>query len=497
LPNDKETKKQILKSSSIIGGASFLTILIGLIKVKVLALLLGPAGIGIMGILTTIMSTGTALFGMGLGTSGVRELAINNENANKLNSVRKALFSANFALGLSAFFTFYLFSEHLSIWFFESAENKGAIVIIGFGVFLSLMLGSQTAVLQGLRKITELAKVKVIGALFATLAGVLIVWYFGVTGLPFFVIALPVLSFVVALFYSRQLPKLTSLSMSVKELKPQWKSLFTLGFAFMLTGLMGVGCQLLVRYILNQKLNIDAVGYFQAAWAISMTYITFVLGAMAADYYPRLTQQINNKTEANKLVNQQTEIAMILAAPVLIGMLAFATLVINLLYSSDFHESIEILRWQVFGDILKVISWPLGFILLASGRSKLFFAGELLWNVSYVSLVYLGIDSVGLEITGYAFAASYIVYLLYVCGTSGITTGFYWTKQNVKLIALLLLSGSSLLVLSYFSLLTTMVLGTFLVIVSSIFALKTVAKLGIKMKKLEKILCLFKRFKIN
>jgi len=492
LPNDKESKKQILKSSSIIGGASFLTILIGLIKVKVLALLLGPAGIGIMGILTTIMSTGAVLFGMGLGTSGVRELALNNESANKLNSVRKALFSANFILGLSAFFTFYLFSERLSTWFFESAENKDAIVIIGFGVFLSLMLGSQTAVLQGLRKITELAKVKVIGALFATLAGLFIIWYFGVAGLPFFVIALPVLSFVVALFYSRQLPKLTSLSMSIKELKPQWKSLFSLGFAFMLTGLMGVGCQLLIRYILNQKLNIEAVGYFQAAWAISMTYIGFVLGAMAADYYPRLTQQISNKTEANKLVNQQTEIAIILAAPVLIGMLAFATLVINLLYSSDFHKSIEILRWQVFGDILKVISWPLGFILLASGRSKLFFGGELLWNVSYVSLVYLGIDSVGLEITGYAFSASYIIYLLYVCGTSQITTGFYWTKQNIKLIAVLLLSGTSLLIISYHSLLATMSLGAFLVIVSSVFALKTIVKLGIKIKKIERIFKILK-----
>jgi PST family polysaccharide transporter len=261
----------------------------------------------------------------------------------------------------------------------------------------------------------------------------------------------------------------------------------------MLTALMGVGSQLIVRYIINYKLNIESVGYFQASWQISMTYITFVLGAMAADYYPRLTQAIHNKKEANLLANDQTEIAIIFSAPVLLLMLAFAPLIINLLYSREFIDSIEILRWQVLGDVFKVISWPLGFIILAKGYRKVFFCTELLWNVSYILFVYFGIDIFGIEITGYAFAESYLIYLftVYVVVRKG--NDFQWSNNNLVLILLLTLASSSLLLLSYFSVLGAMVLGGFLVCGATVYAIKTVGELGMKSRKLEKILCIYKR----
>lgn len=487
------SKQQMIKSSAVVGGASVITIIIGLIKVKALAVLLGPAGIGLMGILATIMTTGATFFGLGLGISGVRELSLNNKNIEKLDLVRKALFSANFLLGLLAIVIIFIFRVTLSEWFFQSPNYQLATCIIAVGVFFSLISSSQTALLQGLRKITELAKVKVIGALVSTLIGLLVIWQFGEPGIPFFVITLPLVSFFAALFYSRKLPKLTSSSIRIQELTPQWQSLFTLGFAFMLTGLLGAGCQLIVRYILNQELNIESVGYFQAAWSISMTYISFVLGAMAADYYPRLTQEIHNRDTANRLVNEQTEIAIIFAAPVLLAILAFAPLVINLLYSSEFSDSIEILRWQVFGDVLKVISWPLGFIILAKGRSKLFFCTELLWNVSYVLLVYVGINDFGIEITGYAFAVSFLILLFVIYFVSRTINGFQWSKNNIKLILLLILATSSLLLLSYLSLLSTMILGLFLVLCSALYAVKTISELGIKNNKITKILSIFER----
>jgi O-antigen/teichoic acid export membrane protein len=493
LPNKNDSKKQILKSSSIIGGASFITILIGLLKFKFLAVLLGPEGIGLMGLLTTIMATGATFFGMGLGVSGVRELVLNNENIEKSDLVRKALLSANFLLGLLALFIICIFRSELSEWFFQSADQQNVICVIAVGVFFSLLLTSQTTVLQGFRKITELAKVKVIGALASTLIGLVIIWQFGKFGLPFFIVTVPLVTCFVAFYYSRKLPRLTNLTFSFKQLKPQWQRMFSLGFALMLTSLMVVGSQLMVRYILIQELGIELVGYFQAAWTISMTYITFVLGAMAADYYPRLTQQIHRQDESNRLVNEQTEIAIIFAAPVLLAMLSFAPLIIHLLYSSEFTDSVEILRWQVFGDILKIISWPLGFIILAKGYSKLFFCVELLWCASYVLLVFFGIHALGIEITGYAFAVAYLIYLSVVYFVTRKINSFQWTKNNIKLILLLILMGSVLLLLSYFSLIATMILGFILVVFSTFYAVKTIAELGIKNHKLEKILTIYKK----
>jgi O-antigen/teichoic acid export membrane protein len=221
LPNINDSKKQILKSSSIIGGASFITILIGLLKVKFLAVLLGPKGIGLMGLLTTIMTAGATFFGMGLGVSGVRELALNNKNIEKSDLVRKALLSANFLLGLLALLIIFIFRSELSEWFFQRADQQLAICVIAVGVFFSLILTSQTTVLQGFRKITELAKVKVIGALASTLIGLVIIWQFGEFGLPFFIVTVPLVTCFVAFYYSWKLPRLTTPTFSFKQLKPQ------------------------------------------------------------------------------------------------------------------------------------------------------------------------------------------------------------------------------------------------------------------------------------
>lgn len=487
-----DSKKQMIKSSSIIGGASSLTILIGIVKVKALALLLGPAGIGFMGILMAILSTGTVLFGMGLGTSGVRELALSNKSIEKLERVRKALFSANILLGTIAIILTYIFKEKLSELFFQDTGHQGSILIIAFGIFFSLICRSQTTLLQGFRKIADLAKVNVISASVASVLGILIILQLGEQGLPYFAITSPFITCIVAFFYTKQLPKLKSSYISFKQLKPQWHSLITMGFVLMLTGFMSSGCQLVIRHIINQELNIESVGYFQAAWSISMTYISFVLGAMAADYYPRLTQKITNQNDANLLVNEQTEIAIIFAAPVLLGMLAFAPLVINLLYSSEFIHSVEILRWQVFGDVIKVISWPIGFIILAKGHSKVFFCTELIWNTSYILFVYFGIGHFGIEVTGYAFSCSYFIYLIVVVFVSSHINSFKWTRHNIHLIILLSLSSVCLLLISYLSLLATMLLGFIFVTFSANHAFKTLSELEINNKKMVKILNLYK-----
>ena len=109
----------------------------------------------------------------------------------------------------------------------------------------------------------------------------------------------------------------------------------------------------------------DASGYFQAAWLISMTYIGFVLGAMATDYLPRLTETISDKVRTRSLVNEQTEMALLMAAPVLLMMMIAAPLIIEVLYSRSFMPAVEVLRWQVIGDVFKIIGWPMGFIVLA------------------------------------------------------------------------------------------------------------------------------------
>ena len=91
-----------------------------------------------------------------------------------------------------------------------------------------------------------------------------------------------------------------------------------LGAAFMLGGLATSATLLLVRGRISQELGLDAAGYFAAAWGITMTYVGFLLGAMAADYYPRLTEVIHDKVAAVRLMNDQAQLGLAIGGPVLL-----------------------------------------------------------------------------------------------------------------------------------------------------------------------------------
>ena len=77
-PTRKSSQKsygQILKSSVLVGGSSLLNVAIGMVRTKVLALLLGPAGFGLFGVYNSIATLAQNLAGMGVNSSGVRQIA--------------------------------------------------------------------------------------------------------------------------------------------------------------------------------------------------------------------------------------------------------------------------------------------------------------------------------------------------------------------------------------------------------------------------------------
>ena len=66
---------QILKSSALVGGSSVLNIGIGIVRTKAMAMLLGPAGFGLFGLYGSIADLTLTVAGMGINSSGVRQIA--------------------------------------------------------------------------------------------------------------------------------------------------------------------------------------------------------------------------------------------------------------------------------------------------------------------------------------------------------------------------------------------------------------------------------------
>jgi PST family polysaccharide transporter len=211
---------------------------------------------------------------------------------------------------------------------------------------------------------------------------------------------------------------------------------------------MTIGAGYLVRIMVLQRISLEAAGFYQSSWALGGLYSGFILQAMAADFYPRLTAVANNNAECNRLVNEQAEVGLLLAAPGMIGTLAFAPLVIHVFYSAQFGPAVEILRWICLGMMLRIAIWPMAFILLAKAQRGLFFWTELLGNLLYVSLVWVGITFWNLTGTGIAFFGMYVVYGICIQVIVRRLTGFRWSRANMRL-ALLFVPLVTAVFLSY------------------------------------------------
>ena len=468
--------RQIFRSSAIIGSATTVNIVIGIVKVKALAVLLGPTGIGLMGLYQNVMGLAATLAGCGLGISGVRQLAATVGEQATLAIVRRALWRANLILGLAGMAILWVLREPVAQWVFGSDAYVTDVGWLGLGVFLTLVAGSQTALLQGLRRIGDLARISVISAFVSAVVGIWLVYWLGQPGILWFVLAAPAFTVPVAAWYATRLPR-PQVSSDWLSVYQQWLVMLHFGIPLMAAGLLILTTQLVARSIILRELGLDASGYFQAAWAISMTYIGFVLSAMATDYFPRLTATINDRPQARKLVNEQSEMALLLAGPVLLAMITLAPWIIQLLYSDSFSPASDVLRWQVMGDILKVASWPMGFILLAQGRGGIFICTELTWCAAYLIGIIIGVQSFGLIIAGVAFWGAYLIYYIVMLLVASRLIEYRPARCNIVITFVFLLTGGVIVLISRQSAGASYLVGLVATLAATAYSLKRLDEL--------------------
>lgn len=443
--NERTSHRQILRSTSIIGGASIINILVGMARTKVAATLLGPAGVGLVGLLQNVLATSAAAVGLGLGPAGTRQIAAAVGARDDIAAITagRAVFWGTLTMAMIGGGLMWLLRRPLAAYALGDTRLSGDIGWLSLGLTLTVCATSQNAVLSGLRRIDDLARITILSTLLASLAGVGALVWFGRGGLIAYVIAVPLALVVVSQVYVARLPTVAAPPTPLPELARQWRILARLGGAMTFAGLAGAGSQLAVNDIIKGIYGISALGEFQAAFTISMTYVGLVLGAMGADYYPRLAAAIHDHTAVNRMVNEQTEVALLLAGPVFVAIMGLSPWLISILYSSQFTEAPGLLRWQIAGDILKVASWPLGFLILAAGDGRTYVITETLAACIFAVSAYILLPALGVQGASLSFILMYVTYLPIAYVLANRRTGFSWTPAVAWQFAIVLgLSGA-------------------------------------------------------
>lgn len=266
--------------------------------------------------------------------------------------------------------------------------------------------------------------------------------------------------------------------MTASEVRKEAAGLLKLGFAFMSSGLMMTGSAYAVRLFLSREAGIEAAGLYQSAWTLGGLYVGIILGAMFADYYPRLAGVATEPTVTNRMVNEQARVSVLLAGPGIIATLTFAPLIISLFYTANFDGAAGILRWICLGTALQVIIGPVGYVILARNEQKLFFWTELAWTVVHLGLAWLCVTSFGADGAGMAFFGAYVFHGLLTYWVVRRINGFRWSTDN-KRTGLLFLTLVAAVFGSFYMwppVVATGV-GTLATILSAVYSLRVLLKL--------------------
>lgn len=478
-PPRSQTYTQILKSTMWMGGSSLINVALSILRNKALAVLLGPEGVGLMGLYGSIIDIAQAIAGLGVGGSGVRQVAEAAGTGDETRISRSAatLRRLSVLLGLLGVLLLATLAFPVSDLTFGDHQHVGAIVLLALAVFFRLVSSGETALLQGLRGISSLARINVLSGFFATIVTVPLIYIFGEQALAPALVVTAALSALSIWWFSRQI-RLPTVSLSTHQFYTESAALLRLGVAFMVSTLLTFGTAYAVRIIVLTEGGVQAAGLYQAAWAIGGLYTGFILQAMGTDFYPRLTAAIGDEQDCNRLVNEQAEVSMLLAGPGLLATLTFAPLIMRFFYSAEFQGAVELLRWLCLGMMLRIVVWPVGFIIVAKGAQKIFLFTEVAATVVHLGLAWLLVPKLGVLGSGVAFFGLYLWHSVLIYAVVRRLTGFRWSAAN-RQHGLIMLSLSGLVFLAFENLPLWLALltGSAAVILTSLYSLRLLLRL--------------------
>lgn len=470
---------QILKSTILIGGSSLITVVFSIIRNKAMAILLGPEGVGLMGIYSSIADIAQTFAGLGIQSSGVRQIAesIGTGDAEKIARTAVALQRASVVLGIAGTLMLAALAAPVAFLTFGDHQHVAGVALLSLAVFFRLASAGQTALIQGMREISTLARINVLTAVFTTIITIPFVYVFGSEGIAPSLVAVAAATLLASWWYSRQMTRHT-VNLSTQKLRQELAGLVKLGLVFMTSGLLTLASAYVIRIIVLQHGGIAEAGLYQSAWALGSLYAGFILQAMGTDFYPRLTAIAGDHPACNRMVNEQTQVSLLLAGPGVLATLTFAPLVMWLFYSPEFYAAADLLRWICLGMLLRIIAWPMGYIVLAKGEQAIFFWTDVAATLVHIGLAWLLVKQFGLVGSAAAFFGLYVWHGILIYIISRRLTGFRWSDANLRI-------GSIFLILSTLIFGTTFVLplwqaimlGSVAVLLSGLYSLKMLIKL--------------------
>ena len=400
----------LIKTSVLTGISTVIKLVSAFVINKVIAIYIGPAGLAIVGQLQSFTSIITT-FSNGAISSGIVKYTAEYQDIEE----KKKIFSSSIVISLicSLIISIFLFgfSDYLSELILKDIQYSSVFIIFGATIFLFALNMVLISILNGQKEIKKYVLVNIAGSIFSLVFTSILIMQLNLMGALYAMVLNQSVMFFVTLAFVLKSSwfKLEYFKQGLD--KESLSKLSKYSLMAIVSALTVPVSHLIIREYIGENLGWDSAGYWQGIWYISTMYLMLVTTTLGVYYLPRLSEIQDNK-ELRKEIFSGYKIIMpiVILASLIIFLLK--EYVILIAFSKDFMPMMELFAWQLIGDVIKIASWLLAYLMLAKAMTKVFIYTEVLFSALFVGLSILFVDKFGLVGITYAYALNYLLYLV-------------------------------------------------------------------------------------
>lgn len=373
---------------------------LGVVASKIMAVIIGPAGIGLYSMLNQVNQS-ASLFGTAGGSPALIQGTASRQGRSRDNYlitvfwifIAAGIITSIAIIGLAPWLTQFVLGE-------SNESDIWLIRWLALPIILSVILGYLSGVLNGFRAIGRLAMVQIVAA--AVNAGLALpVSHFVKIGYPIAFIGLLSLMYAAAIVLSLVFAKRKGWlsSLRARGFRPfierdSARHFFLIAATTMVTAVFASIILLVVRSLIVSHSGLSGAGIFNVAWTFGFAYAMLVLGSFGTYYFPTLSLTHDKRARID-LMRKMFRVSTLLIVPLLVLAILLKPLLVQLFYSSDFLESLQTLRWMLVGDYLKTASWVMSMPIIAYADMKTFLWTEVTWWSGFLVLSAISIQGYG------------------------------------------------------------------------------------------------------
>lgn len=409
-----ELYSHVLKFTGLFGGVQGLNVVIGLVRNKFVALLLGPGGMGLVSLFNTTVQFISQATHLGISFSAVRHISeyYDADNTEKVAHYVKVVRGWCLLTALVGMLVCVVLGPFLSSATFSWGDHTLHFVLLAPAIGMIAITGGETAILKGQRKLGALALVQVVAALASLVISIPIYYFFWQAGIVPVIVLMAFVTMCATLWFSLRLFPLQF--GGTYGILGEGMEMVRLGVAYTLAAVIGTASEMLIRSYLNVVGDLDVLGLYNAGYMLTITYAGMVFSAMETDYYPRLSAVQHDIRATNETVNRQMEVSLLLVSPMLAALIIALPVVVPLLFSQEFLPVVGMAQVAALAMYMKVLTLPVAYITLARGYSLSYLFLETSYFVAFVILIFFGYRYWGLFGTGVAITLAHVFEFLLV-----------------------------------------------------------------------------------